>query len=245
MSKNLKIFVIFCLIALSQVYFSQLTYEKLEEAFFVARSTGDIDKMKELISVLESANSKDSKKIALLAEILFEYSNTVSTEREKRNLIEKSLNYGEEAIKLDSKNGRAWYISALCISRKINFTINPFEKLSLLNKFDSYIQNAIELLDNSIYKAFALLGSAIRYREPPWPFNNYSEAEKRFSEAIRYFPSYPPIYLELGFLYLKTGDRLKAAEVFTIASSMKPHPLFLKATEEAIMKAKEELKKLK
>ncbi len=245
MSKNLKIFVIFCLIALSQVYFSQLTYEKLEETFFVARSTRDFEKMGELISVLENTNPKDSKKLGLLAEILFEYSNIVGTGREKRNLIEKSLYYGEEAIKLDSKNGRAWYISALCISRKINFTINPFEKLSLLNKFDSYIQNAIELLDNPIYKAFALLGSAIRYREPPWPFNNYSEAERRFNEALRYFPSYPPIYLELGFLYLKIGDKSKAIEMFNIVSSMKPNPLFLKSSEEAIRKAKEELKKLK
>ncbi|WP_052295986.1 tetratricopeptide repeat protein [Pseudothermotoga thermarum] len=156
----------------------------------------------------------------------------------------EARNLAENAIKLDPTNGRSWFVAALAISRIIDYS-DPFTKLRLLRDFDVYIEKAIELLEDPLYKALALIGSAIRYREPPWPFNNYKEAEKRFLKAIEYAPDLPNVYLELGLLYRKTGNNTKAKEAFLKAIELSSRSPLTKAQEEIVTRAEQELSKMR
>jgi len=58
-------------------------------------------------------------------------------------------------------------------------------------------------------KTFAYIASGMRYRDVPWPFYNYKKSEELLNSALKLTPNYSNIYLELGLLYVKTGDKQK------------------------------------
>ncbi len=233
-------------VVFSETLMSEADYETAERLFVEFRKVRDVDGMKKLIDELESfsATQKDAKLLTVLADACVEYSNWGAPAKEKEKLFEKGRKYAEEAIKLDQKNGRAWYIAGAAIGRLAQYK-GIIQSLFMLGDFDKYINKAIEILDDPLYKSFALIASGMRYRDVPWPLYNYSESEKRLKEALKYTPNYPNIYLELGLLYVKMGKKDQAKEMFEKVINSQHHPLLIKIHEEAVNTAKEELKKLK
>ena len=171
------------------------------------------------------------------------------SDKEKEKTYEKARQYAEMALKLDPKNGRASYIAGAAIGRLAQYK-GIIQSLFMLGDFDRYIETAIKLLDENdgeqrLYKTFAYIAVGMRNRDVPWPLYNYKKSEEQLNTAAKLTPNYSNIYLELGYLYLKTGDKTKAKEMFEKVISMGPHPWLVKTHEEAVKTAQEELKKLK
>ncbi|MFN3329007.1 MAG: tetratricopeptide repeat protein, partial [Fervidobacterium pennivorans] len=99
--------------------------------------------------------------------------------------------------------------------------------------------------EGRLYKTFALIASGMRYRDVPWPLYNYKKSEELLNQALKLTPNYPNIYLELGYLYLKIGQKSKAKEMFEKVLNGQAHPWLIKTHESAVKSAKEELSKLK
>ncbi len=232
-------------VVFSEELMSKVDYENAERFFVEFRKIRDANGMKELIDELESfsGTQKDSKLLTVLADAYAEYGDWGVPDKEKEKILEKGRQYAEAAIKLDSKNGRAWYIAGAIIGRLAQYK-GIIQSLFMLGDFDKYINKAIEILDDPLYKSFALIASGMRYRDVPWPLYNYGESEKRLKEALKYTPNYPNIYLELGKLYVKTGKKDQAKEMFEKVINGEPHPLLLKIHESTVKSAKEELSKL-
>jgi len=85
----------------------------------------------------------------------------------------------------------------------------------------------------------------MRYRDVPWPLNDYKKSEELLLSAGQLTPNYSNIYLELGFLYLKMNKKDKAREMFQKVIDSEPHPLLVGAHLNAVKTAQEELEKLK
>lgn len=164
-------------------------------------------------------------------------------EKYKKDYFNKAYKISNEIIKKDPKNGKAYYIAGVSLSRLMNY-MNVFQKVARLNEFDNLMYKALEFLEDNIYKGLTLIGLGIRYMTPPWPFGDMERVEKCLIEAERYIPDYSGVYLQLGYFYIKMGRKDKAKEMFEKVISMKPHPLFIKAHEENVKEAKVAIKTL-
>lgn len=223
-------------------------FEEFHRRFLSSRALRNEEGLLSLMRDLEShlptvTNPHVIEFKLLLAECHMEYGNLIEENKQKRFHFERALALSQEAMKLQPENGKAYYIAAFSISRLIEF-VNVFQKLSLLSSFDSYMSKAVQYLTDDVYKGLAYMGLAIRYMSPPWPLNDYSKSEKFFEESKKYIGDYSALYLNWGYLYLKMNDRKKALEMFQRAIDSKPNELFLKAHEESVLIAKEEIKKL-
>lgn len=238
--------ILFLCISTSTFLFPGISFGNLIERFNNARSLQDVREMERLILDLEkevsNPNSSSFVRI-LLAESYLEYG-LWAEQKNKKLFFEKALTQAEDAIKNDPRNGRAYYVAALALSRLIEYAF-IFEKLALLNQFDEYMSKALELLDDKLYKGLAYMGMALRYTNPPWPLNDYRKAEQLFKAAERLIPDYSGLYLNFGAFYLKIGNRQKAQEMFEKVVSMEPHPLFKKLHEDNVVRAREYLKQIK
>jgi len=223
-----------------------LDFESANRIFFEARRDRDVNKITSLISELEKDSNlqKDSNLLTVLADAYLEYGYWGVSGKDKEKMYEKARDYAEKAISLDSKNGRAWYIAGASIGRLAQYK-GIVQSLFMLGDFDKYINKAIEILNDPLYKTFALLAMGMRYRDVPWPLHNYSKAESYMKEALKYTPIYPNVYLELGYLYLKMGKKDLAKDMFQNVIDSPPHPWLLKTHEESVSLAKQELSKLK
>ncbi len=222
------------------------SHAEAEKLFVEFRKTRDAEKMKQLIDALEKFEGfeNDADLLILAADAIVEYGNWGAPANEKEKLFEKARKYAEKATSLQPDNGRAWYVAGAAIGRLAQYK-GIVQSLFMLGDFDKNINKAIELLQDPLYKSFALIASGMRYRDVPWPLYNFKESENRFLEALKYTPNYPNIYLELGLLYVKMRQNQRAIEMFEKVINSEPHPLLIATHEEAVKTAKEELSKLK
>ncbi|MCX7942578.1 MAG: tetratricopeptide repeat protein, partial [Dictyoglomaceae bacterium] len=210
------------------------------------RRDRDKNKILALIETLEKDPNllKDSQLLTVIADCYLEYGYWGVAGREKEKYYEKARSYAEKALQIDPNNGRAWYIAGASIGRLAQYK-GIIQSLFMLGDFDKYIGKAIEILNDPLYKGFALLAMGMRYRDVPWPLYNYDKAEKYMKEALKYVPNYPNIYLELGYLYLKINKKDLAKEMFLKVINSEPHPWLVKTHEESVENAKKELEKIK
>jgi tetratricopeptide (TPR) repeat protein len=236
---------------LSTFTFAEVKAQDLNRMFYEARRDRDVNKIQNVIKTIESTPNfdNDTTLLTILADAYLEYGLWGVSDKEKEKTYEKARQYAETALKLDQKNGRASYIAGAAIGRLAQYK-GIIQSLFMLGDFDRYIDNAIKLLNENdeeqrLYKTFAYIAAGMRNRDVPWPLYNYKKSEEQLNTAAKLTPNYSNIYLELGFLYLKTGDKTKAKEMFEKVISMGPHPWLVKTHEEAVKTAQEELKKLK
>jgi tetratricopeptide (TPR) repeat protein len=236
---------------LSTFTFAEVKAQDLNRMFYEARRDRDVNKIQNVIKTIESTPNfdNDTTLLTILADAYLEYGLWGVSDKEKEKTYEKARQYAETALKLDQKNGRASYIAGAAIGRLAQYK-GIVQSLFMLGDFDRYIDNAIKLLNENdeeqrLYKTFAYIAAGMRNRDVPWPLYNYKKSEEQLNTAAKLTPNYSNIYLELGFLYLKTGDKTKAKEMFEKVISMGPHPWLVKTHEEAVKTAQEELKKLK
>ncbi|MGC9772710.1 tetratricopeptide repeat protein [Fervidobacterium islandicum] len=252
----MKVFSKFLLTSFFTVFlfisvFGNVTSEELNKMFYEARRDYDVEKILKVIKTIEGTPGfdKDARLLTILADAYMEYGVWGAPDKEKERLYENARKYAEMALKLDPKNGRASYVAGAAIGRLAKYK-GIFQSVFMLGDFDRYIDNAIKLLNENdeeqkLYKSFALIASGMRYRDVPWPFYNYKRSEELLNSALKITPNYPNIYLELGYLYLKTGDKAKAKEMFEKVVSGKAYPWLIKTHEDAVKSAQEELKNLK
>ncbi|MCX7653425.1 MAG: hypothetical protein N2Z58_01935 [Fervidobacterium sp.] len=245
-----KFSVAFFVLLLFATSFSA-TVEELNKLFYEARRDYDVEKILKVIKEIESTPdyTKNSRLLTILADCYLEYATWGVADKDKEKTLEKARSNAEAAVKLDSKNGRAYYIAGAAIGRLAQYK-GIIQSLFMLGDFDRNIDTALKLLDENddegrLYKTFAYIASGMRYRDVPWPLYNYKKSEELLTSASKLTPNYPNIYLEMGFLYLKTNDKVKAREMFQKVIDSKPHPLLLKTHEGAVKTAKDELSKLK
>lgn len=244
-------FFVFIFTSLFFVSMFSATADELNKLFYEARRDYDVEKLLKVIKEIESTAdyTKNSRLLTILADCYLEYAAWGVADKDKEKTLEKARSNAEAAIKLDSKNGRAHYIAGASIGRLAQYK-GIVQSLFMLGDFDKYIDTAIKLLDENdeegrLYKAFALIASGMRFRDVPWPLYNYKKSEELLNQALKLIPNYPNIYLELGYLYLKTNDKTKAKEMFQKVVDGKAYPWLVKTHESAVKTAKEELAKLK
>ncbi|MCX7653938.1 MAG: hypothetical protein N2Z58_04585 [Fervidobacterium sp.] len=244
----MSIFLVALSLYSSVLLANQEIYNDFYQKFLNARAYQNAEEISALIKNLENILTKinnphiyDFK--VLLAECYLEYGNLFKTEKERKFYFEKALSLSQEVINMQQNSGKAYYIAAISTSRLIEYA-NIFQKLSLLNNFDDYMSKAIKYLNEDVYKGFAYMGFAIRYMNPPWPFNDYNKSDVYFKEAQKYIGDYSGLYLNWGYLYLKTNNKQKALEMFKKVVAMEAHKLFPKAHAENVIIAKEEIKKI-
>ncbi|ACK41601.1 MULTISPECIES: tetratricopeptide repeat protein [Dictyoglomus] len=241
--KNLFLILFLSVFVISNLF--AIDFDTANKIFFEARRDRDVEKIKALISTLEGDKDllTSSQLLTVLADSYLEYGLWGVEGKEKEKIYEKARSYAEKAIKLDPNNGRAWYIAGASIGRLAQYR-GIVQSLFMLKDFDRYISKAIEILNDPLYRTFALLAMGMRYRDVPWPLYNYEKAESYMKEALKYTPIYPNIYLELGYLYLKMGKKDLAKEMFIRVVKSDPHPWLIKTHEESVNLAKKELEKL-
>ena len=251
MKRKTIIILSLLVLMLATLSFSNIKSEDLNTMFYEARRDRDVTKIQTVIKTIEGISDydKDAQLLTILADAYLEYGHWGVSDKDKEKTYEKSRANAEAALKLDSKNGRASYIAGAVIGRLAQYK-GIVQSLFMLGDFDRYIDSAIKLLNENdeeqrLYKTFAYIASGMRNRDVPWPLYNYKRSEELLNTAAKLTPNYSNIYLELGYLYLKTGDKAKAKEMFQKVISMKPHPWLVKTHEEAVSKAQEELGKLK
>lgn len=225
--------------------------QEMNEQFYQARRDRDVAKIQEIIRTIESHGDLKSNAflLTILADCYLEYGDWGVSKELKEKTLEQARKYAEEAVKLDSNNGRAHYIAGASIGRLAQYK-GIIQSLFMLGDFDKYINKAISLLNENdeeqrLYKTFALIASGMRYRDVPWPLNDYKKSEELLLSAAQLTPNYSNIYLELGSLYAKTGKKDKAREMFQRVIESEPHPLLIGAHQNAIKTAQEELEKIK
>lgn len=246
MKKNLVIVVLFLAV------FAFASFEQeMNDLFYQARSDRDTIKIQEIIKTLESyGDLKNSANLlTILADCYLEYGDWGVTKELKEKTLEKARKYAEDAVKLDNNNGRANYIVGAAIGRLAQYK-GIIQSLFMLGDFDKYINKAISLLseneeEQKLYKTFALIASGMRYRDVPWPLNDYKKSEELLLAAAQLTPNYSNIYLEFGYLYLKMNKKDKAREFFQKVIDSDPHPLLIGAHLNAVKTAQEEIEKLK
>ncbi len=252
MSTVQKTFVLSILfVCIATLTFATTKAEDLNKLFYEARRDHDVNKIREVINTIEgiSGYDKDTQLLTILADAYLEYGHWGVGDKDREKMYEKSRTCAENALKLDPKNGRAAYVAGAVIGRLAQYK-GIVQSLFMLGDFDRYIDMAIKLLNENdeeqrLYKTFAYIAAGMRNRDVPWPLYNYKKSEEQLNTAANLTPNYSNIYLELGYLYLKTGEKSKAKDKFDKVISMKPHPWLVKKHEEAVKTAQEELKKLK
>ncbi|MEJ5228518.1 MAG: tetratricopeptide repeat protein [Pseudothermotoga sp.] len=242
-----KIFLLL-LICLSAMSFASDEFNAL---FYEVRNQRDAAKMAQLIQDIESQNDLNNNEslLTILADCYLEYGDWGVAKELKEKTLEQARKYAEAAVKLNNENGRANYIAGAAIGRLAQYK-GIIQSLFMLGDFDKYINKAISILreDNDeerLYKTFALIASGMRFRDVPWPLNDYKKSEQLLFEAAKLTPNYSNIYLELGYLYLKTNNKDKAREMFQKVIDSEPHPLLTATHLNAVKTAQEELAKLK
>ena len=228
------------------------SFEKeMNQQFYEARRDRDVARIEEIIKTIEARSDLKSNSLLLtiLADCYLEYGDWGVAKELKEKTLEQARKYAEEALKLDSNSGRANYIAGAAIGRLAQYK-GIIQSLFMLGDFDKYINKAISLLNENdeeqrLYKTFALIASGMRYRDVPWPLNDYKKSEELLLSAGQLTPNYSNIYLELGFLYLKMNKKDKAREMFQKVIDSGPHPLLVGAHLNATKTAQEELEKLK
>lgn len=225
--------------------------QEMNQQFYEARRDRDVAKIEEIIRTIEARSDLKSNSLLLtiLADCYLEYGDWGVSKELKEKTLEQARKYAEEALKLDSNNARANYIAGAAIGRLAQYK-GIIQSLFMLGDFDKYINKAISLLNENgeeqrLYKTFALIASGMRYRDVPWPLNDYKKSEELLLSAGQLTPNYSNIYLELGLLYLKTHKKDKAREMFQKVIDIEPHPLLVGAHLNAVKTAQEELEKLK
>ncbi|AJC74254.1 hypothetical protein AJ81_08735 [Pseudothermotoga hypogea DSM 11164 = NBRC 106472] len=242
-----KIFLL-SLLCLGSLIFA---FEEIDALFFEARSERNTERILQIIQTLESRGdlNQSSELLTILADCYLEYGDWGVAKEQKEKTLEQARKYAEAAIKLDSQNGKAHYIAGAAIGRLAQYK-GIIQSLFMLGDFDKYINKAISLLNENnekerLYKTFALIASGMRYRDVPWPLYDYKKSEQLLFEAANLTPNYSNIYLELGYLYVKTNNKQKAKEMFQKVLEMEPHPLLVAAHFSAVKTAQEEFEKLK
>lgn len=200
--------------------------------------------LERILGTEQKVDRANIKHAEVLAEVYFELSNRQSSDDKKKRYCELSLNLAKKIIAVDDKNGYGYYFAAMSTATLINY-VNVFEKLSLLNEFDGYMTKAITYLDDRVYKGFAYLGFGIRYMTPPWPLNNLDKAFDYMTKSAELIPEYSGVYLQLGYLYEKRGDKQKAKEMFEKVVNMESPKEFARAHNGNVAIAKEKLSKMK
>ncbi|MEN3012297.1 MAG: hypothetical protein ABDH34_05385 [Dictyoglomus thermophilum] len=218
--------------------------ENYKLLFIEARSNQDKKLMQDLIATLENLKNPSISLKLILAECYLEYGIWGAEEKNKKSYFERAFNLSQEVIKADDKNGLAYYIAGISLSRLMGY-MNVFQKIRKLTEFDDLMNKALKYIDDKIYKGLILMGLAIRYMEPPWPFGDLKKAEMYLSETEKYLYNYSGLYLQRGRLYIKMGQRDEAEKMLRKVLDMGPHPLFLKAHKENVEEAKSLLTKLR
>lgn len=228
-----------------------VSYGDMNRLFYEARRDYDKAKLEEVIKKIEAFpdHTKDVKLLTLLADCYLELGNWGVADKDKEKTYERARALAEAAIKLDSRNGRAHYIAGASIGRLAQYK-GIIQSLFMLGDYDRYIDTAIKLLDEKVeeerlYKTFAYIAKGMRDRDVPWPLHNFARSEEMFQNALKLTPNYPNIYLEMGFLYLKTGNKAKAREMFEKVINSQAHPWLVRTHENAVKTARDELAKLK
>lgn len=225
--------------------------QTMNDKFYDARKDRSVPKMLAVIKAIEAIPNydKDPMLLTVLADCYLEYADWGASSNEKEEKLTKARTLAEAAIKLDPSNGRAYYIAGASIGRLAQYK-GIVQSLFMLGDFDKYIDTAIKLLDENdeegrLYKTFAYIASGMRYRDVPWPLYNYKKSEEMLNQALKLTPNYSNIYLELGYLYLKTGEKDKAKEMFQKVISSPANPKLVGAHQDSKKLAKDELDKLK
>lgn len=248
---------IILLVLISSVLSSANSVEFYEKTFQQARSLKNEAQLSKLIKDLENTLSenrnsskeklgeKELEKVrVILAEVYFEYSEMLSDRQKREEILKKSLEISESILKNNPENGRAYYVASMCSARLIDF-VNVFGKLSLLNKFDAYIDNAIRYSNDNLYKGLSYMTKAVRYMSAPWPFGDTKKALENFKEAEKYINDYSGVHLYLAEVYLKLGDKKSAENSLRRVLNLQPHPYFLVQHETNVKVAQQMLQNLK
>jgi tetratricopeptide (TPR) repeat protein len=233
-----RIIILFLVLAFSFVYAEGFT--KLYEEFKVINSYHNVEGMKSLLGKLEKYTD-DSSILALYCNALTEYANWGVKDEEKESIYSKAVEIGEKAVSLDPNNGYAHYSLGAAIGRLAQYK-GIVSSLFMLGDFDEHIKKAIEL-DPSLYTAYIAMG--MRYRDVPWPMNNYKKSEEYFFKAAEIEPGYVNTYYELGVLYKIWKKYDKAKEMFEKVITMPLHPDWIEQGKEAKENSKKELNDLK
>ncbi len=228
------------LLIIAAVSVFSISFEELDSKFVEIRDKYDVNGIKDLISELEKIPDKDYKLLTLLADALVEYGLWGAEEREKEGIFEKAREYAEEAIKLNSKYARAYFVRGAAIGRLAQYK-GILRSLFMVDDYDYSMKKAIEL-DPKFYRAY--VGMGMRYRDLPWPFRSYRKAEMYLLKAIEIEPRYINSYLELGILYQQWGKKDEAIEMFKKVLELPPMPGFTMLGKEAKEEAKKRLKEL-
>lgn len=246
----MKKFLLFVILALVVSVFASFE-QQMNDLFYQARKDRDIAKMEQIIQTIESHGDLENNSVLLtiLADCYLEYGDWGVAKEQKEKTLEQARKYAELAVKLDNANGRANYIAGAAIGRLAQYK-GIIQSLFMLGDFDRYINKAISLLDENdqeqrLYKTFALIASGMRYRDVPWPLNDYRKSEELLFLASKLTPNYSNIYLELAYLYLKMNNKDKAKQMFQKVIDSEPHPLLVATHLEAVKTAQMEIEKLK
>ncbi|AEX86367.1 hypothetical protein XO10_09815 [Marinitoga sp. 1135] len=205
-----------------------------------ANSLHDVEKIKILIDEL-SKETSDASVLAVYCNALTEYANWGVKEEEKEKIYSQAVEVGKKAVEIDPDNGYAHYVLGAAIGRLAQFK-GIVQSLFMLGDFDKHISKAIEL-DPSLYTAYIAMG--MRYRDVPWPMNNYKKSEYYLKKAAEIEPGYVNAYYELGVLYKVWKKYDRAREMFEKVIEMPLHPDWIEQGKQAKIDAKKELDSLK
>ncbi|WP_129409316.1 tetratricopeptide repeat protein [Marinitoga lauensis] len=236
--KKTFIFILLFIFIFSIAYSQSFT--ELYSKFKVINSYHKINEMKSLLSELEKYTDNASL-LAVYCNALTEYANWGVPEEKREQIYTKAVEVGKKAVKLDEKNGYAHYALGAAIGRLAQYK-GIVSSLFMLGDFDEHIKKAIEL-DPSLYTAFIAMG--MRYRDVPWPLNNYKKSEQYLLKAAEIEPGYVNAYYELGVLYKVWKKYDKSKEMFKKVIDMPLHPDWIEQGKEAKEDSKKALEELK
>ncbi|KAF2955506.1 tetratricopeptide repeat protein [Marinitoga sp. 38H-ov] len=234
-----KIILLILLVFVSNWIYAE-NFTKLYNEFRIINSYHNIEDMEKLLNKLEKYTDNASL-LALYCNALTEYANWGVKNDEKESIYTKAVEIGEKAIKLDSNNGYAHYSLGAAIGRLAQYK-GIVSSLFMLGDFDEHIKMAIKLNPN-LYTAYIAFG--MRYRDVPWPMNNYKKSEEYLLKAADIEPGYVNAYYELGVLYKMWKKYNKAKEMFEKVIKMPLHSDWIEQGKEAKENAKIELNNLK
>ncbi|SHE48864.1 TPR repeat-containing protein [Marinitoga hydrogenitolerans DSM 16785] len=234
-----KIIIILLLLFVFSIIFGQ-TFTKLYTEFKIINSYHKTDDMKKLLETL-SSYTDDASVLAIYCNALTEYANWGVEKDKKEQIYEKAVEIGKKAVEMDPNNGYAHYALGAAIGRLAQYK-GIVSSLFMLGDFDEHISKAIKL-DPKLYTAYIAMG--MRYRDVPWPLNNYKKSEEFLLKAAAIEPNYVNAYYELGILYKTWKKYDKAKEMFNKVIKMPLHPDWVEQGKESKELSKKELENLK
>jgi tetratricopeptide (TPR) repeat protein len=236
----MKRIIIFVFLIISFVMLYAETFSELYNEFKKINSYHKVQEMKNLLDKLKNYTN-DASMLALYCNALTEYANWGVSEDKKENIYNEAVDVGKKAVELDKNNGYAHYALGAAIGRLAQYK-GIVSSLFLLGDFDEHIKKAIKL-DPNLYTAYIAMG--MRYRDVPWPMNNYKKSEQYLLKAAEIEPGYVNAYYELGVLYKIWKKYDKAKEMFEKVINMPLHPDWIEQGKEAKEDSKKELNNLK